>query len=175
MQPRASNSDEALGQSPSCTAAGRGFGTSAASTGGARLPGSKYIVGGGPDFATLKKIYPDARFVGYKFGEELSRYLSSADAFVFPSRTDTFGLVMLEAMACGTPVAAYPVTGPIDVVHQGVSGVLDEHLETAALEALELDRENCRAAALERTWEKATNQFLSHLVPASDVSSLALA
>jgi glycosyltransferase involved in cell wall biosynthesis len=82
---------------------------------------------------------------------------------------------MLEAMACGTPVAAYPVTGPIDVVHQGVSGVLDEHLETAALEALELDRENCRAAALERTWEKATNQFLSHLVPASDVSSLALA
>lgn len=141
----------------------------------AKLPGSTYIVGDGPDLAKLKSAYPSARFVGYKFGAELARHLSSADAFVFPSRTDTFGLVMLEAMACGTPVAAYPVTGPIDVVDQGVSGVLDEQLETAALKALELDREDCRAAALERTWEKATNQFLSHLVPASNVSSLALA
>lgn len=139
----------------------------------ARLPGSKVIVGGGPDLAKLASAYSDARLVGYKFGEELARHLSSADVFVFPSRTDTFGLVMLEAMACGTPVAAYPVTGPIDVVEPGVSGVLDEDLEAAALGALTLDRARCRSAALGRTWEKATQRFLSHLVPATRASSIA--
>ena len=89
----------------------------------------------------------EARFVGYKFGADLARHLSSADVFVFPSRTDTFGLVMLEAIACGTPVAAYPVTGPIDVIAAGVSGVLDEDLRQAALAALKLDREGCRRSA----------------------------
>ena len=86
------------------------------------------------------------------------------DVFVFPSRTDTFGLVMLEAIACGTPVAAYPVTGPIDVVDAGVNGVLDEDLRQAALRALTLDRASCARTALERTWPRATEQFLSHLV-----------
>ena len=128
------------------------------------LPGSKVVVGDGPDRAALEERYRGARFVGYKFGADLARHLSSADVFVFPSRTDTFGLVMLEAIACGTPVAAYPVTGPIDVIAAGVSGVLDEDLRQAALRALKLDRASCALTALERTWPRATQQFLSHLV-----------
>jgi glycosyltransferase involved in cell wall biosynthesis len=129
----------------------------------ADLPGSTLIVGDGPDFAKLKARYPRAHFVGYKFGDELARHLSASDVFVFPSRTDTFGLVMLEAMACGTPVAAYPVTGPIDVVTDGRTGCLDEDLTRAVQRALHLSRDDCRAAALERTWDKATSQFMSHL------------
>jgi glycosyltransferase involved in cell wall biosynthesis len=134
---------------------------------GADLPGSKVVVGDGPDTARLRRAFPDAHFVGYKFGTELAQCLSSADVFVFPSRTDTFGLVMLEAMACGTPVAGYPVTGPIDVVEHRVSGWLDGNLETAAHQALGLSRDAARAAALERTWERATTQFASHLVRAA--------
>jgi glycosyltransferase involved in cell wall biosynthesis len=137
------------------------------------LPGSKYVVGDGPDRAALEQRYPEARFVGYKFGADLARHLSSADVFIFPSRTDTFGLVMLEAIACGTPVAAYPVTGPIDVIAPGVSGILDEDLQQAALRALELDRSSCGRTALERTWRRATEQFLSHLVWARNGERLA--
>ena len=132
------------------------------------LPGTKVVVGDGPDRAALEERYRDARFVGYKLGADLARHLSSADVFVFPSRTDTFGLVMLEAIACGTPVAAYPVTGPIDVIAVGVSGVLDEDLRLAALRALELDRARCARTALERTWQRATEQFMSHLVCAQN-------
>ena len=132
------------------------------------LPGTKVVVGDGPDRAELARRYPSALFPGYKFGVELADYLSAADVFVFPSRTDTFGLVMLEAMACGTPVAAFPVTGPIDVVTPGVDGVLSEDLGQAALAALEVDREGCRRSALGRTWERASAQFLSHLVRATD-------
>lgn len=126
-------------------------------------PGSKVVVGDGPDLAKLRSRYPAVHFAGYKFGDELARHLSAADVFVFPSLTDTFGLVMLEAMACGTPVAAYPVTGPVDVVREGVSGCLDEDLGTAARRALALSRTDCREAALERTWDRATGQFMSHL------------
>jgi glycosyltransferase involved in cell wall biosynthesis len=132
----------------------------------ADLPGTKVVVGDGPDLPKLKQRFPDACFVGYKFGDELAQHLSSADVFVFPSRTDTFGLVMLEAMACGTPVAAYPVTGPIDVVRDGLTGRLHQDLAVAALAALDLRRDDCRRLALERTWERATRQFLSHLVRA---------
>ncbi|HVY65060.1 MAG TPA: glycosyltransferase family 1 protein [Gammaproteobacteria bacterium] len=128
------------------------------------LPGTKVVIGDGPDRAMLERRYPDARFLGYRFGTDLSGCLASADAFVFPSRTDTFGLVMLEAMACGTPVAAFPVTGPIDVVTHGYDGVLDENLRTAALRALSLDRADCRRTALAHSWERAAAQFLSHLV-----------
>ena len=138
----------------------------------ARLPGSKLIVGDGPDYAKLRRRYPEAHFVGYKFGEALARHLAAADVFVFPSRTDTFGLVMLEAMACGTPVAAYPVTGPVDVVRHGISGWLHENLARAVERALTLPREGCRAAALERTWGKATGEFMSHLARADGTGAL---
>ena len=124
------------------------------------------------DRAELAARHPHVVFLGYKFGAELARCLSATDVLVFPSRTDTFGLVMLEAMACGTPVAAYPVTGPIDVVAPGVTGVLDEDLRAAALAALALDRDGCRQAALGWTWEKASAQFLSHLVCARNGADL---
>ena len=138
------------------------------------LPGTKVVIGDGPDRAPLERRYPDARFLGYRFGAELANCLASADVFVFPSRTDTFGLVMLEAMACGTPVAAYPVTGPIDVVTHAYDGVLDEDLRVAALAALKIDRNACRLTALSRSWERAAGQFLSHLVRSCDGGQLAL-
>ncbi|MEJ2602016.1 MAG: glycosyltransferase family 1 protein [Gammaproteobacteria bacterium] len=127
------------------------------------LPGTKYVVGDGPDLVRLRRRYPAAVFTGYRFGVELAHALASADVFVFPSRTDTFGLVMLEAMACGTPVAAYPVTGPLDVVDPGRTGVLDEDLGRACREALSLDRAACRRAALACSWSRATTAFLAHL------------
>jgi len=127
------------------------------------LPGTKYVVGDGPDLARLRAEYPDAVFTGYRFGSELAAHLAAADVFVFPSRTDTFGLVMLEAMACGTPVAAYPVTGPLDVIEPGHTGVLHEDLGVAVRGALTLDRGTCRQAALERSWARATGEFLGHL------------
>lgn len=126
-------------------------------------PGTKVVVGDGPARKTLEAKYTEARFVGYKFGEELASHVAAADVFVFPSRTDTFGLVLLEAMACGVPVAAYPVIGPIDVVQSGVTGVLDEKLQKAAVEALQLNPAQCRAYALEHTWDAATQQFLTNL------------
>jgi glycosyltransferase involved in cell wall biosynthesis len=129
------------------------------------LPGTKVIVGEGPARSELEAKYPSARFVGYKYGEELAAHIAAADVFVFPSRTDTFGLVLLEAMACGLPVAAYPVIGPVDVVTNGVTGVLSEDLRAATLAALKLDPQACRAFALTHTWEAATRQFLSHLAP----------
>ncbi len=132
------------------------------------LPGKKYVVGDGPDMHTLKGKYPDAVFTGFKYGKELAGLLASADVFVFPSRTDTFGLVMLEAMACGVPVAAYPVTGPIDVIQQGVTGVMRDDLGEAAIQALELDREAPRAYALSHTWLDCTQQFIGHLEPIMD-------
>ena len=125
--------------------------------------GTKMIVGDGPARVELEAKYPNAKFVGYKFGDELAAHVAAADVFVFPSRTDTFGLVLLEAMACGVPVAAYPVTGPIDVVRPGVTGVLHENLREAALQALKLTAEQCRAYALGHTWEAATEQFLNNL------------
>ncbi len=136
------------------------------------LPGTTVVVGDGPDRRSLEQRYPRAKFLGYRFGTELAGCLSAADVFVFPSRTDTFGLVMLEAMACGTPVAAFPVTGPIDVITPGVDGILDEDLGRAALAALSLDRAACRRTALGRTWSSASAQFLSHLVEARSGQAL---
>ncbi|MEM8546985.1 MAG: glycosyltransferase family 1 protein [Pseudomonadota bacterium] len=128
------------------------------------LRGRKVIVGDGPDFQSLKARFPDCEFLGYKFGQELADIFAGADVFVFPSKTDTFGLVMLEAMACGVPVAAYPVPGPIDVVQNGVTGILDESLELAAEKALVLDRQACREYALAHSWERCTEQFAAQLV-----------
>ena len=130
------------------------------------LPGTKCVIGDGPALRDLRERYPKTLFPGYKFGKDLVLHLAAADVFVFPSRTDTFGLVMLEAMACGVPVAAFPVTGPVDVVTRGVTGILDEDLRKAALAALELDRGRCRAEALKHTWKESSRQFSDNLVPA---------
>ncbi len=130
------------------------------------LPGSKWVVGDGPARADLQRRFPRAVFFGMKSGEDLAWHYRQADVFVFPSRTDTFGLVMLEAMACGTPVAAFPVTGPVDVVRPGCSGVLDHDLREAALRALDLPRDGVRAHALESSWEASTRQFVANLHPA---------
>lgn len=137
------------------------------------LGGTKVVVGDGPALETLKMRYSNAHFCGYRFGEELAHHMASADVFVFPSTTDTFGLVMLEAMACGTPVAAYPVTGPIDVVIPGKTGVLAKDLREACLQALSLNRDDCREHALSRTWAKATEQFLNHMVLARSGNDVA--
>ncbi|MBB6093084.1 glycosyltransferase involved in cell wall biosynthesis [Povalibacter uvarum] len=137
--------------------------------------GSKLIVGDGPARKTLQEKYPNATFVGFKYGEELASHVAASDVFVFPSRTDTFGLVLLEAMACGVPVAAYPVTGPIDVVLQGETGVLDDDLAIAAVEALTLDPQECRDYALAHTWEAATQQFLTNLAPRPALESVVAA
>jgi len=130
------------------------------------LPGTKLVVGDGPAMAECRRRHPEAVYAGYRHGEERAAYVAASDVFVFPSRTDTFGLVLLEAMACGVPVAAYPVTGPLDVVTQRVNGMLDEDLRAAALGALVLDPHACREHALRYTWAAATGQFLGHLVPA---------
>jgi glycosyltransferase involved in cell wall biosynthesis len=127
------------------------------------LAGTKYVIGDGPDMEALCDKYPKVKFVGFKYGEELARYIAACDVFVFPSRTDTFGLVMLEAMACGVPVAAYPVTGPVDVVQNGETGVMDEDLQRATEAALKLDGKKARAYAEAHSWEAATEQFFSHL------------
>lgn len=128
-----------------------------------KIPGTKYVVGDGPDLQALCDKYPQVKFIGFKYGEELAQYISASDVFVFPSRTDTFGLVMLEAMACGVPVAAYPVTGPIDVVQQGVTGALDDDLAKAVAEALQLNADDARRYAEQHSWMAATRQFYSHL------------
>jgi glycosyltransferase involved in cell wall biosynthesis len=136
---------------------------------GLDLPGTKLVVGDGPDRKQLEARYPDAVFVGAKQGTELASYFQRADVFVFPSRTDTFGLVLVEAMACGTPVAAFPVRGPIDVVKDPAVGVLDEDLGAAALAALRLDRDKVTRYGQQYSWEHCTRQFLSSLVPARSV------
>ncbi len=127
------------------------------------LPGSKLVVGDGPQRAELERRFPAARFLGPRFGEQLAAIYASADAFVFPSRTDTFGNVILESLACGTPVAAFPVTGPMDIITDPLVGVLDEDLGRAAMRALGLSREACRAHALGYTWEASIGQFMSAL------------
>jgi glycosyltransferase involved in cell wall biosynthesis len=126
-------------------------------------PGSKIVIGDGPERARLQRQYPSATFAGYRFGEDLANHLAAADIMVFPSRTDTFGLVNLEAMACGVPVAAYPVTGPIDVVKDGVTGALDTDLAAAARRALLIDPEACRAHALKSGWNVCSREFEGNL------------
>lgn len=134
------------------------------------MPGTKVVIGDGPARAQLEANYPGVKFLGYKFGEDLARHVAAADVFVFPSRTDTFGLVLLEAMACGVPIAAYPVPGPIDVVQGGVTGKLDENLARAAIGALSLKPHDCRAHALRFSWHAATEQFVGNLAPFGKLS-----
>jgi glycosyltransferase involved in cell wall biosynthesis len=129
------------------------------------LPGSKWVVGTGPALMHIRARFPDVNYLGLLDREELAKVYAAADVFVFPSRTDTFGLVLLEAMACGLPVAAYPVTGPRDVIGESNAGVLHDDLRIACLEALKLDRADAVARAGLFTWRAATEQFVSHLHP----------
>ncbi len=137
------------------------------------LPGSKLVVGDGPQLSELRRDYPKAHFAGAHFGEDLAAHYRAADVFVFPSRTDTFGLVLLEAMACGLPVAAYPVPGPRDVVTDPAAGVLDDDLLAAALAAHKLDPAAARAHAERYGWDACTRQFLDSLVPVAPTRAAA--
>lgn len=128
------------------------------------LPGTKIIVGQGPSQEELEQRYPDAVFVGAKFGKELATYYASSDVFVFPSLTDTYGVVNIEAIACGLPVAAFPVTGPKDIITQGVNGWMDKDLKIAVEKCLELGRRSEIADSMgDLSWEEAADQFLEHL------------
>ena len=127
------------------------------------LPGSKLVVGDGPQRGYLKRTYPEAVFVGTKQGEELAQHYAAADVFVFPSLTDTFGLVVLEALASGVPVAAFPVAGPRDVIGTSGAGALDTDLKKAITSALQIPAERCRAHAETFSWRAATSQFLQNL------------
>jgi glycosyltransferase involved in cell wall biosynthesis len=129
------------------------------------LPGEKWVAGGGPALESLQKRHPKATFFGMKTHAELAEIYRQAHVFVFPSRTDTFGLVLVEAMACGLPVAAYPVPGPLEVVGDGAAGALDEDLGAACERALRLKAEDVIAHAQQFNWEAATEQFRGALVP----------
>jgi len=129
------------------------------------LPGTKWVVGGGPQHRELQRRYKDVRFFGSVGTEELSRRYAQADCFVFPSRTDTFGLVMVEALASGVPVAAYPVPGPLDVVTDPKVGALSENLREACLAAIGCDPADCRRHAESFTWAECAKQFLDTLRP----------
>jgi glycosyltransferase involved in cell wall biosynthesis len=137
------------------------------------LPGEKWVAGEGPSLEGLRRRYPTVRFFGVMTQTELASLYSAADVFVFPSRTDTFGLVMVEAMACGLPVAAYPVEGPIDVIGSSDAGVLSEDLRAACLEALKIPKARALARASEFGWERATQEFLdAHKAHAIDWARL---
>jgi len=127
------------------------------------LPGTKVVVGDGPLRPKLARRFPEAVFLGTRRGDELARSYAAADVFVFPSRTDTYGLVLLEALASGVPVAAYPVCGPRDVVGDASVAALDADLRVACLKALMLSREECRAFALERSWDTSARIFLANV------------
>ena len=129
-------------------------------------PGSKVVVGDGPALEQLRRAYPDALFLGRRTGSELAGCYAGADVFVFPSLTDTFGLVMIEALACGTPVAAFPVAGPRDIVSDEV-GALSFQLDRAIDAALYCDRKACARFARQYSWEAASAQFLDGLAPLS--------
>jgi len=131
------------------------------------LPGTKLVVGDGPARPQLAKAYPDAVFLGAKQGEELAEIYAAADVFVFPSRTDTFGLVLLEALASGVPVAAFPAAAPRDVIGEAPVGALDEDLARACLAALECPREECRDFALRMSWEESARIFIEHVANAT--------
>jgi glycosyltransferase involved in cell wall biosynthesis len=129
------------------------------------LAGSKVVVGDGPQLPDLRRKYPETRFVGAKVGKDLAAHYAAADVFVFPSRTDTFGLVLLEALASGVPVAAYPVPGPLDIIDGTGVGVLDVDLAVAARQAIAISPERCREIALQYSWRASAEQFVHNLQP----------
>jgi glycosyltransferase involved in cell wall biosynthesis len=136
------------------------------------LPGSKVVVGDGPAAPGLRTRFPDTHFMGLKTGEELAPIYAASDVFVFPSRTDTFGMVLLEALACGLPIAAFPVMGPLDVIGGSGAGALDADLRAAALAALDISRESARARALTFNWDECAEQFLDNVAYAHGAITL---
>jgi glycosyltransferase involved in cell wall biosynthesis len=132
------------------------------------LPGTKVVIGNGPEETKLRKNFPAAKFLGPLENGNLAAHLAAADVFVFPSRTDTFGIVQLEALASGVPIAAFPVTGPKDVVAGHPVGILNEDLRSACLQALDLPREACREFALHYSWENSARQFVDHARKVAD-------
>jgi glycosyltransferase involved in cell wall biosynthesis len=126
------------------------------------LPGTKVVIGAGPQEAELKRRFPGAKFLGQLDNGILAAHLAAADVFVFPSLTDTFGIVQLEALASGVPIAAFPVTGPRDVIGNNPIGALNEDLRTACMQALWISRESCREFALRYSWENSARQFIAH-------------
>ena len=135
------------------------------------LPGSKVVIGEGPQEAELRRRFPAATFLGLRKGTELAGLIAAADVFVFPSRTDTFGVVQLEALACGVPVAAFPVMGPRDVIGDSAVGVLHDDLRKACLDALNLSRAACRSFALTRSWATSARQFIGHMSQVARIPS----
>lgn len=129
-----------------------------------KLPGVKVQVGDGPALETYKVKYPDVKFVGAKFGKDLADYYRNASVMVFPSKSDTFGLVMIEAMRCGTPVAAFPVTGPLDVIEPGKTGYMNDDLAMAINQAMFIDRADVVRYSDSYTWDAATDRFEAALV-----------
>jgi glycosyltransferase involved in cell wall biosynthesis len=127
------------------------------------LPGSKVVVGGGPALHALEARYPNAHFLGVHTGERFANIYASSDVFVFPSRSDTFGIVLLEALASGLPVAAHDVTGPADVLGDGVGGIISGDLREAALAALSIDRKDARGKALTYSWQACADTFMAHV------------
>ena len=125
----------------------------------------KIMVGDGPYRKELEKKYTDVQFVGFKTGKDLAKYYAMADVFVFPSRWETFGIVMIEAMACGTPVAAYPAPGPMDVIREGSTGFMEKDLSTAVYRCLGLDRDKVLEYSMEWSWEHCWKIFKDNLVP----------
>ena len=131
----------------------------------------KVVVGDGPYRQTLQKKFPRVKFVGCKTGPELAAWYRNASVFVFPSMTDTFGIVVIEALFCGVPVAAYPVTGPLDIVEEGITGSLDHDLKKAIDKALQINRENCTKNAKKYTWRNVAKQFISSLASIKSAGS----
>ena len=132
------------------------------------LPGTKVVIGAGPQQAELKRRFPTVKFLGQLDNGILAAHLAAADVFVFPSLTDTFGIVQLEALASGVPIAAFPVTGPRDVIGTNPVGVLDQDLRAACMQALWISRETCREFALRYSWENSARQFVSHARKVAD-------
>jgi glycosyltransferase involved in cell wall biosynthesis len=135
------------------------------------LPGTKLVIGDGPARAALERKYPDAVFLGARHGEELAEIYAASDIFVFPSKTDTFGLVLLEALASGLPVAAFPVTGPRDVIGAAPVGVLNDDLQTACMEALQIAPQACVEFAAAHTWQASARVFVEHALNARDANA----
>ena len=133
----------------------------------------KVVIGEGPQLSKLKTKYPDALFLGYKYKEDLAQWYSGASCFVFPSKSDTYGIVMIESLACGTPVAAYPVTGPIDVIQNNLNGYLSDNLEYAIQKATKVSSKSCVSFAKKHSWKKVTNQFLDALSPKRNKKDIA--